>query len=202
MRSTATIRHPVGVMKKPPAVLAAVILALVLAACGGGEDAGPAVHTAADGTSYNDADVAFATAMVPHLAETVQYVVLADDRPLSDDARVLANEIRAARVLDVEQLITWLNDWDQQIPETVLDHVNAGHGDEHAAGSEEVAGLEAASDEEFEARWLAAIADQLEEGVAIAEEALDAGHHEGAAGLAGRLVNDLQEQADAAASLR
>lgn len=150
-------------------VLAVGCLAL-LAACGSDDaDPAPATHTAANGDVYNDADVEFATTMVPLHAEVVQLVVLADDRPLSPDVRDRANAIREARVPEVEQMTDWLSGWDQEIPETAIDHANAGHDAEEMTGSEEVEELQELGDDEFQTRWLEVMIDHHEEAIELAQ---------------------------------
>lgn len=179
--------------------LLVVVLALtvVLGGCGVGGNPEPAVHTAADGEVYNDADVAFATSMVPHLAETLQYVVIADERPLGREARKIADGIRETRVLEVEEMITWLTAWGEPVPETVLDHVNAGHGDhgDHAgSGAAEVEALRVVSDEEFEESWRAALRDQIAEGIPIAEDEQQHGLHADSVALAESLIATMEQQ--------
>lgn len=175
------------------ALTLALALALAVAGCGGA-DPEPAVHTAADGEVYNDADVAFAAAMVPHLAETLQYVVVADERTLGDESRMLADDIRATRVVEVEEMITWLTGWGEPVPETVLDHVNAGHDDHGGAATEEIEALRGASDAEFEESWRAALYDQIAEGIAIAEAEQERGLHEDSLALAESFLATMQEQ--------
>jgi uncharacterized protein (DUF305 family) len=169
-------------------------LLLVAAGCGGEEaDPPPAVHTASNGDVYNEADVEFASAMVPHDAETVQLVVLADGRPLSPEVRDLANAIRAERVLEVEEMTDWLTAWDQKVPETAIDHANAGHDPEEMTGSEEVAELQELGDEEFEDRWLAVMVEHHAEGVELAQAEQADGRYDDAVALA-KSIEQTHEQ--------
>ncbi|GAA3549490.1 DUF305 domain-containing protein [Nocardioides daeguensis] len=109
----------------------AITLALALAACGDGDDGREgrpaAVETARNGNVFNSADVAFATAMIPHHAQALQMALLAQDRPLSPEVRALVDQIQAAQTPEVETMTTWLTDWDKKVPATSLDHANAGH---------------------------------------------------------------------------
>lgn len=160
---------PIMTTSRLLAVFAVAWLAL-FAGCGSDDaEPAPATHTAANGDVYNDADVEFATTMVPLHAEMVQLVVLADDRPLSPDVRDLANAIREARVTEVEQMTDWLSGWDQEIPETAIDHANAGHDAEEMAGSEKVEELQELSDSEFQARWLEVMIAHYEEAIELAQ---------------------------------
>ncbi len=101
-----------------------------LAACGDDSQEGAiasGTRTAAGGDVFNDADVEFATSMVPHHAQAIQMVTLTDGRQLDPEVQQLADEIRAAQGPEVETMVDWLVAWGEEVPETSLDHVNAGH---------------------------------------------------------------------------
>jgi len=145
---------------------------LVVAACGGGDSQSEptALHTAPNGDVFNDADVEFLTAMIPHHAQAIQMVVVSQGRPLDPEVEQVANEIRDAQVPEVETMSDWLTAWGEEVPETSLDHSNAGHdmddmddmdsgmdsGDDSQGGmsSEEMEALENAPDAEFQDMWL------------------------------------------------
>ncbi|HWJ10366.1 MAG TPA: DUF305 domain-containing protein [Nocardioides sp.] len=184
-----------------------------LAACGSddgdghhGSDAG-AVETARNGDEFNQADVDFATAMIPHHAQAVQMANLAVDRPLPADLRALVDGIHTTQVAEVETMVTWLTDWGQPIPETSMDHVNGGHGDDmddmsdmsdmddHAMGdmpgmmsAEEMTGLARASDAKFPELWMTMMVEHHEGAIEMAEAERDAGHFPDAVDLAGAIV--------------
>ena len=71
--------------KKLAAALMAGTLLFTLAACGGDSDTmdARAEQTAANGDVFNDADVDFATAMIPHHAQALAMVDLTRGRELS-----------------------------------------------------------------------------------------------------------------------
>ena len=39
----------------------------------------------------------------------------------------MAEQIRDAQAPEIETFTDWLTDWDEEVPETVRDHANAGH---------------------------------------------------------------------------
>lgn len=204
----------------------AALLALpaLLVACGddghgghGGDGKEPAaVQTARDGEEFNQVDVDFATAMIPHHAQAVQMANLAEDRPLSPELRTLVEGIHTAQVSEVETMVTWLTDWGQEIPETSMDHVNGGHGhpeesansadtgdSEHDAGHSEdmpgmmsaarMAELEQASDAEFPALWLTMMIEHHRGAIEMARTEQDDGHATDAVELA-RTIADTQAE--------
>lgn len=160
-------------------LIALVLLVLVplLAGCSGSEpDSEPeaARHTAPDGSVYNDADVAFATEMVQHHAEGLAMVDLTRGRELSPETSALAEQILASQAPEIEQMTRWLTEWGEEVPETIRDHANAGHG-EHGGGESGHAmpgmeELEAAQGEEFERLWLESMIEHHEGAVEMAVE--------------------------------
>lgn len=107
--------------------LAAVALSFGLAACADEShhdgDSNPSdTRTASNGDVFNEADVEFATNMIPHHAQAVRMVTLTDGRTLDPAVEQLANEIRDAQVPEIETMSDWLTAWDEEVPETSLDH--------------------------------------------------------------------------------
>lgn len=110
---------------KTLAVAALIIAApLALAGCGG-EDDTPAGSTG----QFNDADVTFATEMIPHHQQAVEMAELAADRAQSPEVRQLAEDIEAAQGPEIETMTQWLEDWGQEAPSASMDHGDMGHGD-------------------------------------------------------------------------
>jgi uncharacterized protein (DUF305 family) len=149
------------------ALLTAAALTLSLAACGNDTTSDPgAARTAPNGDVFNDADVTFATDMIPHHAQAVQMVVMTQGRPLDPPVKELANQIRDAQVPEIETMTDWLTAWGVEVPATSLDHSNAGHDMSNMSPGampsdmpgmmtgDEMTALEHASDAEFQTMWL------------------------------------------------
>uniref|UniRef100_UPI0035618497 DUF305 domain-containing protein n=1 Tax=Nocardioides sp. TaxID=35761 RepID=UPI0035618497 len=118
-------------MFKKLTLLAAVLAATSsLAACSSDDTttAKPTTQTAANGEKFNDADVAFGTDMIPHHAQALLMVDMTIGRELSPEFRALTEGIRDAQGPEIEQMTTWLTEWDQPIPETARDHSNSHDG--------------------------------------------------------------------------
>jgi len=128
-----TTRH-----RSLPTASLALAGALVLTACGGGNDtaasdAGSSAHGGGHGSSSapsgtastaaegNDADAAFLTGMKPHHEQAVEMsdMVLAANPPAP--VAELARQVKAAQAPEIEQM-------DQMLADL------GGHGDGHAAG--------------------------------------------------------------------
>lgn len=188
--------------------LTAATLLLTLAACGddGGTKDASAEQTAVNGDVFNDADVDFATAMIPHHAQALAMVDMTRGRELSPQVQALTEDIQAAQGPEIEMMVDWLTDWDQPVPETMRDHVNAddsdgmgghdmgdmdGETDSEMPGmvsDEELADLEAAPSQEFEDMWLEMMIEHHEGAVEMAEDEVSEGEYADAVELAEDII--------------
>src|SRR5690606_38551675 len=98
---------------------------LTLTACSGDDTTAQVSET-----EHNDADVAFASDMIQHHAQALSMVDLTVDRTLDPEVQQLAEDIREAQGPEIETMTDWLQDWDEEVPETMRDHSNAGHDTE------------------------------------------------------------------------
>ncbi|QBX56763.1 DUF305 domain-containing protein [Nocardioides seonyuensis] len=176
-----------------------------LSACGDDTDAGGAGGSAeVSTTEHNDADVTFASDMITHHAQALSMVDLTLDRPLDPEVQALAEDIRAAQGPEIETMADWLTEWDEEVPETMRDHANAGHdmgdmsdtmddmGHSDMPGmmtSEDMDALENASDEEFQDMWLEMMVEHHEGAVEMAETEQEDGQFKDAVELAGQIID-------------
>ena len=198
--------------KKLAAALAAGLL-FTLAACGddSGTNDAQATHTASNGDVFNDADVDFASAMIPHHAQAMAMADLTRARDLSPEVRELTEGIQAAQGPEIEQLTDWLTDWDKPVPETMRDdhaedsggmsgHDMDGMDDEvdpdmpGMMTNEEMADLEAASGQEFEDMWLEMMIRHHEGAIEMATDEQEAGAFQPAIDLAESIATSQQAE--------
>ncbi|HRD59642.1 MAG TPA: DUF305 domain-containing protein [Nocardioides sp.] len=185
--------------------IATVALSLGLVACGDDSDSDTASQssdsqTASNGDVFNDADVTFATDMIPHHAQAIQMVTLTDGRTLDPEVQQLATEIRDAQAPEVETMVDWLTAWGKEVPETSLDHTNAGHdmsempeieGMDDMPGmmsAEDMQALADAPDAEFQTMWLEMMKEHHEGAIEMAQTEQDAGKFADALSLAESIV--------------
>jgi uncharacterized protein (DUF305 family) len=174
-------------------------LALTAAACGN-DDASTGTASEVSTTGHNDADVEFASNMLQHHAQALAMVDLTIDRPLDPEVQQLAEQIRDAQAPEIETFTDWLTDWDEEVPETVRDHSNAGHdmddmgdsmNDENMPGmmtSDDMGALEDASDAEFQTMWLEMMIEHHEGAVEMAKAEQGDGHYKPAIDVAVNIV--------------
>lgn len=170
-------------------------LTLTLSACGSDDDASDAGTSQVSTTRHNDADVAFASDMLQHHAQALSMVDLTLGRPLDPQVQQLAEQIREAQAPEIQTFTGWLTDWDEEVPETMRDHANAGHdmGDMgESMGSElpgmmsadDMSSLEDAVDSEFQTMWLEMMTEHHEGAVEMARAEQGDGQYKPAVDLA------------------
>ena len=176
-------------------------LALTLTACGNDEPANDASTQVSD-TDHNDADVAFATDMIQHHAQALSMVDLTVDRTLDPEVQQLADDIREAQGPEIETMSDWLQEWNEEIPDTMRDHSNAGHdmegmGDSMDGLDSDMPGmmsgddfdeLENAPDSDFQTMWLEMMIEHHEGAVEMAQDQQNDGQYKPAVDLAGNVV--------------
>ncbi len=188
------------------AVAVAAGLALTVTACGGDSDQGGASQVSS--ADHNKADVTFATDMIQHHAQALAMVDLMQDRTVSADLRKLADQIQAAQGPEIETMVDWLTDWDEDVPPTVRDHANAGHdmGDMGDMGGmdaadmpgmmsdDEMKALEDAPDGEFENMWLTMMIKHHEGAVEMAQTEISDGTYGPAIDTAQQIIAAQQDE--------
>lgn len=90
----------------------ALLAALTLAACGASNDE----TGAAPPVAFNDADVTFAQAMIPHHQQAVQMANMAKVNASTDEVHDLAVKIEAAQQPEINLMTAWLKTWNRPAP--------------------------------------------------------------------------------------
>jgi len=176
----------------------AVGAALTFAGCGSDDqsDGGDQSTSAVD---HNDADVAFAGDMIQHHAQALAMVDLTVKRTLDPEVQRLADDIRTAQGPEIETLSDWLQEWGEEVPETVRDHANSemdmGEDDMADMGGDmpgmmspdDMQSLEDATDDEFQDMWLAMMTEHHEGAIEMARDQVENGRYKPAVDLAGQI---------------
>jgi len=193
---------------------AGLAVLLTLSACGGSDEA-EAPQKLSE-TEHNKADVTFATDMIQHHAQALSMVDLTMDRDLEPEVQELADSIRAAQSPEIETMSGWLQEWGEEVPSTMRDHVNGGHeghgDDEDSSMSDSMEGmdedmpgmmsaedmdaLENASDAEFSDMWLTMMIEHHEGAIEMSETEQDEGRFKPAVDLAGTIIESQTAEID------
>jgi uncharacterized protein (DUF305 family) len=194
-------RQEIDTMKKHAALVATVAALLALAGCGDDEPTNSEVRTASNGDRFNDADVEFATGMIPHHAQALAMVDLTLDRRLDPEVQQLVEDIRDAQAPEIETMADWLTAWDEPVPATMRDHSNAhGDGDMDMGdmpgmmSADQLAELEAAPGEAFQTMFLEMMIEHHEGAVEMAEDERSDGEFEPAIDLAASIESSQTEE--------
>ena len=199
----------------------AAALTLGTAACGsngpggatgaghGGHDASASSPTSARASSaatgpHNDADVAFATGMVPHHGQALTMSDLALQRSSNADVKALATAIKGAQGPEIRTMSGWLAGWGHPVPVATGGHsghdmsgMNGMNGTGNpTSGSmdgmmtaDQMASLEAASGPAFDRLWLELMVEHHEGAVSMARTELRDGASAEAKALAQAVVD-------------
>jgi uncharacterized protein (DUF305 family) len=109
--------------------------ALTLVACGNNSDSGsmpgmsnttPPSSAAVSAGQFNDADVTFASQMIPHHQQAVQMASMAGYQATTPAVKQLATAIKAAQDPEINQLSGWLTSWGKPVPSPMHGHDMSG----------------------------------------------------------------------------
>ncbi len=162
-------------MKK--SLIGAVLGMLFLAACG-----------STTTTTHNDADVAFARAMVPHHEQALEMAELVPSRSSDDRVRGLAQRIEKAQDPEIARMNEWLQRWGAR---------SSGHEGHDMAGMmshEDMTKLEGLSGTEFDRMWLDLMIRHHEGAVEMARTELEDGQDADAKKLAQAIIDGQQQE--------
>lgn len=184
-------------------LFAVLVALLLLAGCGGrgdepgngpnGTDEPETPLITGDPASYNDADIAFATEMVPHHAQAIDLAELAQRRSDNPELIALTNQIVAVQQPEINILNVLLVQWNEN-PE-----IRTGPGGPGADGGEDpprgsvdeatITELESLSGPEFDRLWLQSMIGQHQGAVDIADTEIAEGANVDAIAIARTIVN-------------
>jgi uncharacterized protein (DUF305 family) len=170
---------PGGIVDDMKRILAVLLPLLLVTACAG---------TKKVDKEHNEADIAFAQAMIPHHEQAVEMADLVDDAEASPEVQQLAQQIKDAQAPEIERLREFLDDWDA---EAATGHdTHDGHDSMPGMMADsELTSLAAASGTEFDRAWLTMMIAHHEGAVAMAQTQLDDGRSEPAHELAEQIIS-------------
>lgn len=175
-----------------------VVAILTLSACGNGmdmsdsdmagmDDSSPSSTSSSDAAAdFNDADVAFATNMIPHHKQALEMAELAETRAKSQKVKDLAAQIKNAQGPEIETMTGWLTAWGQPIPEDMsgMDMSGSMPG---MMTMDEMQDLENASGAEFDQMFLTMMIKHHQGAIAMAKTEQTDGTNEAAIQLAEKI---------------
>lgn len=167
------------------AALVAVLVSASLAACGGGGSG------SVSDAEHNSADVAFATGMIPHHAQALHMVEMAEGRGATAEFDQLLEDIEQAQGPEIDQMAGWLEEWGEDVPPTEGSPGHGAHGGEMMPGMmgmRDLDRLDRTAGKRFERMWLRMMIEHHEGAIEMAEAEQQEGEYPDAIALAGDIV--------------
>lgn len=173
-----------------------IVTGLTLTACGGGNDSsgmsgmsGMGSSAASPGSStdamgdFNDADVTFATEMIPHHRQAVEMAKLAATRAESQQVKDLATQIVSAQGPEIQTMSGWLTSWGKPLPSEMsgMDMSSSMPGMMSSADMDK---LKKATGPEFDRMFLTMMIEHHQGAIAMAQTEQADGKYAAAVALA------------------
>jgi len=193
------MRHHLWKTAAPTALI--VVGSLALAACGddagsgsmpgmdhGAGSAGRTTSTAPAG-DFNDADVTFATQMIPHHQQAVQMANMAGYTATTPEVKKLAMAIKSAQDPEIKTLTGWLTSWGKPVP-------TPSHGDHSShempgmMTEDELSDLGNAEGAMFDRRWTQMMIEHHKGAITMAKTEQTSGKNAAAVALAQKIETD------------
>lgn len=146
-----------------------VVAATLLSACGSSDSSSDAAASAAD---FNDADVVFAKAMIPHHEQAVEMAVIALDPAVGAGPEVvdLATRIQAAQQPEIDLMTEWLAEWGEEPHDmSDMDDMADMEGMEGMMSADDMAAMSVMAGPAFDDRWAEMMILHHEGALAMAE---------------------------------
>lgn len=153
--------------------------------------------TGCSGSEANDADIEFATQMIPHHQQAVEMSELAETRAKSETVVDLAARIKGAQDPEIKQLTAMLERWGEDAPDAHSGgHGSGEHGMPGMMAEGEMTAMEKASGSEFDKLYLEMMIRHHEGAIEMAEKELADGSDAEAKKLAEKIKSVQQDEID------
>ena len=184
-------------MLKKSLTLAVILAAAAagLAGCGGQDDSmggmsgmgSSSSPTSSQSSDFNDADVSFATDMIPHHRQAVEMAKLAATRAENAKVKDLAQQIEDAQDPEIQTMTAWLKTWGAPVPSDMGGMSGMDHGSDSMSGmmsTEDMDNLSNASGAEFDKMFLTMMIAHHEGAIEMAKTEQSKGSNTDAIALA------------------
>ncbi|AZI58872.1 DUF305 domain-containing protein [Nakamurella antarctica] len=146
-------------------------------------------------SEYNDADIVFATDMIPHHIQAVEMAEMVPGSGASPEVAALAAQIQSAQQPEVDLMLGFLDTWGQKPPGHEMGH------DMGMMSEADMTTLMGTSGGEFDKMWLTMMTAHHDGAILMAKAELAAGSNPQAKDLATNIITAQQIEIDAMAAL-
>jgi uncharacterized protein (DUF305 family) len=153
----------------------------------------------ADAQAHNDADMAFATGMIPHHQQAVEMSdMLLAKQGIDPQVVTLANDIKAAQGPEIEQMQGWLTQWGAAMtpsPSGMPGHDMPGMSGGHGIMSQaDMTALQNAQGAEASRLFLTQMIEHHNGAIMMAQQEIDGGQFPAAVEMARSIVTSQQQE--------
>jgi uncharacterized protein (DUF305 family) len=162
---------------------------------GSGSSASPNASATPAVGAHNQADITFATEMIPHHRQAVQMADMALTQATKADVKTLAQAIKAAQDPEIVQMSGWLAGWQQPIPSSStsgmggMDHTGTG-----MMSDADMTSLSKATGAAFDRMWVSMMIRHHQGAVSMATTEQSAGQNPDAKKLAQSIITSQTAQ--------
>jgi uncharacterized protein (DUF305 family) len=190
--------HHMGRLLAAAAV--ALTLGVSLGACSTTSPAssGSSASAPSTGPAHNQADITFAQGMIAHHAQAIAMAKIALQRGQSPQIKDLAARIQAAQQPEIDEMKSWLESWNIQVPSTDSPAVGMDHGAVSAMpgmmSSDQMRQLGMVPTDKFDRMFLQMMIAHHKGAVTMAKSELTNGQNADARQLAQRIIDEQQRE--------
>ncbi len=189
---------------------------LTLAACGSSKTSGMDSMSTSGGSapaaspsssmsmsdSHNQADLAFATGMIPHHGQAIDMADMAVKKATNSQVKQLGIQIKAAQDPEISTMSGWLKEWDAPVPSSSMPGMDMGGTSMNGMMSaDEMKQLDAATGTAFDKLWVQMMIKHHQGAIAMAKTELASGQYPQAKALAQSISNSQAKEVTTMQSL-
>lgn len=189
---------------------------LTLAACGSSKTSGMDSMSTSGGSapaaspsssmsmsdSHNQADLAFATGMIPHHGQAIDMADMAVKKATNSQVKQLGIQIKAAQDPEISTMSGWLKEWDAPVPSASMPGMDMGGTSMNGMMSaDEMKQLDAATGTAFDKLWVQMMIKHHQGAIAMAKTELASGQYPQAKALAQSISNSQAKEVTTMQSL-
>lgn len=176
-------------MKRTVSTILTAVLAASLFACGSDDDSG------AD-AAHNDADVVFATGMIPHHAQAIEMSdLLLAKEDVDTQVVELAEQITSAQTPEIDTMSGWLEQWGETVPPTSgMENMEEMPSTDGMMSPQDMARLESAAGDEASRLYLEQMIEHHTGAIDMAQQEAETGSYQPALTLAEDIIESQQAE--------
>ena len=162
-----------------------IALATLLAACGG--DGGNAGDAGGEAAGYNQADIDFLQAMIPHHEQAIEMAEMVEERTDRPELNELAGNVIESQTAEIDEIESMLEDAGEEAMD-MADHGAMG------MSQEELDELESLRGAKFDKMFSEMMIRHHEEAITMSRDVLDSGQSPDVADLAQGIIDEQQAE--------